>query len=58
MVVDAAAAIEEQTVGRLPWTNKFCERGRVFGSFPISATRKDGLGWIGLSWLGEIMRRA
>ena len=32
--VNAAAAIEEQTVRRLSWTKKFQERKRVFGGFP------------------------
>ena len=31
--VDAAAAIEEQTVIHLSWTKKFWERGKVFGGF-------------------------
>ena len=58
MVVWCTAAIEEQTVKRLYWTKKFCER-KVFGRFPqfVLSGKIVRIEQDKSSWLGEIMRR-
>ena len=46
MVVDADAAIEEQTVRRLHWTKLFSKKECLTVS-PICAAQKGGSVWIG-----------